>query len=50
MFSYNSNFTETKDLALAIVAEHDAIAFTIIPLKGYKHSSLFDHMIGTPTI
>jgi hypothetical protein len=33
MFGCDSNFTEPKDLALAIVVERDAITFTIILLK-----------------
>jgi hypothetical protein len=50
MLDCNSNFTETKDLALAIVAECDAITFTIILLKGCEHHSLPSHMIGASTI
>jgi hypothetical protein len=50
MFGCDSNFTETKDLALAIVAEYDAITFTIIFLEGCEHPSLSCHMICTSTI
>jgi hypothetical protein len=50
MFRCDSNFTETKDLTLAIVAERDAITFTLVLLKGCKHHSLPRHMICTSTI
>jgi hypothetical protein len=50
MFDCNSNFTETKDFALAIVAECDAITFTIILLKGFEHPSLPHHIIYASTI
>jgi hypothetical protein len=50
MFGYNSNFTETKDFALAIIVEYDAITFTIILLKGCKHHSLHHHMIYASTV
>jgi hypothetical protein len=50
MFGSNSNFTETKDLALAIVTERDAITFTLILLKGYEHPSLLHHIIFASTI
>jgi hypothetical protein len=50
MFGSNSNFTETKDLALAIVAERDAITFTLILLKGCEHPSLPHHIICASTI
>jgi hypothetical protein len=33
MFGSNSNFIETKDLALAIVTERDAITFTLVLSK-----------------
>jgi hypothetical protein len=50
MFDCNSNFIETKDFALAIVVERDAITFTIILLKGCEHPSLPRHMIYASTI
>jgi hypothetical protein len=50
MFRCDSNFTETKDLILAIVAECDAINFTLVLLKGCEHPSLPHHMICVPTI
>jgi hypothetical protein len=50
MFSCDSNFTEIKDLTLAIVAEYDAITFTLILLKGCEHPSLLGHMIYASTI
>jgi hypothetical protein len=33
MFCCDSNFTETKDLTLAIVAERDVTTFTLVLLK-----------------
>jgi hypothetical protein len=50
MFHYDSNFTETNDLTLAIVAERDAITFTLILLKGCEHPSLPRHIICASTI
>jgi hypothetical protein len=50
MFDCDINFTETKDLTLAIVAERDAITFTLVLLKGYEHPSLSHHMICASTI
>jgi hypothetical protein len=50
MFGSNSNFTETKDLALAIVTKCDAIIFTLVLLKGCEHPSLLGHMICASTI
>jgi hypothetical protein len=50
MFRCDSNFTETNDLTLAIVAKHDAINFTLILLKGCEHPSLPHHMICVFTI
>jgi hypothetical protein len=50
MFDCNNNFTEIKDFALAIIAERDAITFTIILLKGYEHPSLPCHIICATTI
>jgi hypothetical protein len=50
MFGGNNNFTETKDLALAIVTESDAITFTLILLKGCEHPSLPGHIIYASTI
>jgi hypothetical protein len=45
MLDSDSNFTEPKDLALAIVTERDAITFTLVLLKGFEHPSLSGHMI-----
>jgi hypothetical protein len=42
--------TETKNLALAIVAECDAITFTLVLLKGCEHPSLPDYVICASTI
>jgi hypothetical protein len=50
MFNCDSNFTEPKDLTLAIVIEHDAITLTLILLKGCEHTSLPHHMICASTI
>jgi hypothetical protein len=50
MFDCDSNFIKSKDLALAIITERDAITFTIILLKGREHPSLPDHVIGASTI
>jgi hypothetical protein len=50
VFDYNSDFTETKDLALVIVTECDAITFAIILLKKCEHPSLPGYMIGASTI
>jgi hypothetical protein len=50
MFGCDSKFTESKDFALAIVAERDAITWTILLLKGCEYPSLPDHMISAPTI
>jgi hypothetical protein len=50
MFGCDSNFTEIKDLTLAIVSEHDAITFTLILLKGYEHPSLPRHIIYASTV
>jgi hypothetical protein len=50
MFRCDNNFTETNDLTLAIVAEHDAITFTLVLLKEYEHASLSHHMICVFTI
>jgi hypothetical protein len=50
MFRSNSNFTETKDLALTIVVERDAITFTLVLLKGCEHPSLPGHMICASTL
>jgi hypothetical protein len=49
MFSSNINFAETKGLTLAIVAEHDAITFTLILLKGCEYSFLPGHIIYAST-
>jgi hypothetical protein len=46
MFDSNNNFTETKNLALAIVAERDAITFTLVLLKRCEHPSLPGHVKG----
>jgi hypothetical protein len=54
MFSSNSNFTETKDLALTIVVKCDLATFTLIPLKGcdlcihYRALNLY-HQRSKPT-
>jgi hypothetical protein len=50
MFGCDSNFTETKDLTLAIIVECDAITFTLILLKGCEHPSLPCHIICASTI
>jgi hypothetical protein len=50
MFRCDSNFTETKDLTLAIVVERDAITFTLVLLKGCEHPSLPRYMICVLTI
>jgi hypothetical protein len=50
MFRCDSNFTETKDMTLAIIAERDVITFTLILLKGCEHPSLLRHMIFVSTI
>jgi hypothetical protein len=50
MFRCDSNFTETNDLTLAIVAERDVITFTLVLLKGCDHPSLPRHMICASTI
>jgi hypothetical protein len=50
MFGCDSNFTEIKDLTLAIVTECDAITFTLILLKGCEYPSLLHHMICASTI
>jgi hypothetical protein len=50
MFKSNSNFTETKDMDLAIVTKHDAITFTLVLLKGCEHPSLPGHIICASTI
>jgi hypothetical protein len=50
MFGSNSNFTETKNLTLAIIVERDAIIFTLVLLKGCEHPSLPSHMICASTI
>jgi hypothetical protein len=50
MFRCDSNFIETKDLMLAIVAECDAITFTLVLLKGCEYPSLPRHMICASTI
>jgi hypothetical protein len=50
MFRCDSNFTETKDLTLAIVGERDAITFMLDLLKGCEHPSLPRHMICASTI
>jgi hypothetical protein len=50
MFDCDRNFTETKDLTLVIVTEHDAITFTLILLKGCEHHSLPRHIIYASTI
>jgi hypothetical protein len=50
MFGCDSNFTEIKNLTLAIIAERDAITFTLIHLKGCEHPSLPRHMICASTI
>jgi hypothetical protein len=50
MFDCNGNFTKTKNLALAIVAEHDAIMFILILLKGCEHPSLSGHVICASAI
>jgi hypothetical protein len=50
MFGCDSNFTETKDLTLAIIAERDGITFTLVLLKGCEHPSLPYHMICASTI
>jgi hypothetical protein len=49
MFCCDNNFTETKDLTLAIVIECDAITFILVLLKGCEHPSLH-HMICASTI
>jgi hypothetical protein len=50
MLGCDSNFTEIKDLTLAIVTERDAITFTLFLLKGCEHPSLPHHMISASTI
>jgi hypothetical protein len=50
MFHCDSNFTETKDLTLAMVIERDAITLTLVLLKGCEHPSLSRHMICASTI
>jgi hypothetical protein len=50
MFGCDSNFTESKDFDMAIVAERDAITWTIILLKGCEYPSLPGHMISAPTV
>jgi hypothetical protein len=50
MFGCNSNLTETNDFVLAIVAERDAITFTIIFLKGCEYPSFPRHIIYISTI
>jgi hypothetical protein len=50
MLGCDSNFTESKDLALAIVAKRDAITFTLVLLKGCEQHSLPGHMIFASTI
>jgi hypothetical protein len=50
MFDCDSNFTETKDLTLAIVAECDVINFTLVLLKGCEHHSLLRYIICASTI
>jgi hypothetical protein len=50
MFRCDNNFTETMDLTLAIVAERDAINFTLVLLKGCEHPSLPHYMICVSTI
>jgi hypothetical protein len=50
MFGCDSNFTELKDLTLAIVTKRDTITFIIIILKGFEHPSLPDYVIGAFTI
>jgi hypothetical protein len=50
MLNCDSNFTETKDLALAIVVKNDAITITLVLLKGCEHPSLPGHMICASTI
>jgi hypothetical protein len=50
MFGCNSNFIEIKDFVLAIIAECDAMNFTIILLKGCEHPSLPCHIICPSTI
>jgi hypothetical protein len=50
MLDCDSNFTEIKDFALAVVAKCDAITFTIILLKRCEHPSLSGHMIRASAI
>jgi hypothetical protein len=50
MFGSNSNFTETKNLAMAIVADRDAITFALVLLKVCEYPSLPGHMICASTI
>jgi hypothetical protein len=50
MLDCDCNFTETKDFALAIVIERDAVTFTIILLKGCEHPSLSGNMICASSI
>jgi hypothetical protein len=50
MLGCDSNFTETKDFALAIVAERDAVTITIIIFKGCEYPSLSGHMICASAI
>jgi hypothetical protein len=50
MLDCDSNFTMTKDFALAIVSEGNAITCSVILLKRFKYDLLSSHMIGTFTI
>jgi hypothetical protein len=50
MFSCDSNFTEAKELTLAIVTERDVTIFRLVLLKGYEHPSLSHHIICVFTI
>jgi hypothetical protein len=50
MFGCDSNFTESKDLTMAIITERDAITWKIILFKGCEHLPLPGHMISASTI
>jgi hypothetical protein len=50
MLGCDSNFTKLKDLALSIIAERDAITWTILLLKRCEYPSLLGHLISASTI
>jgi hypothetical protein len=50
MFGCDSNFTMTKEFALAIFSKGNAITCSVILLKGSEHLLLSGHMIGASTI